>query len=47
MSEKGQLSQKDLKAFKKSLEEMRKQIIEPRKWHRRRDDRPAAGRLAC
>jgi DnaK suppressor protein len=28
MSEKGQLSQKDLKAFKKSLEEMRKQIIE-------------------
>jgi DnaK suppressor protein len=28
MSEKGTLSQKDLKAFKKSLEEMRKQIIE-------------------
>ena len=28
MSEKGHLSQKDLKAFKKSLEEMRKQIIE-------------------
>jgi len=28
MSEKGQLSQKDLKGFKKSLEEMRKQIIE-------------------
>ncbi|MFT3708746.1 MAG: TraR/DksA C4-type zinc finger protein [Archangium sp.] len=28
MTEKGTLSQKDLKAFKKSLEEMRKQIIE-------------------
>lgn len=28
MSEKGHLSQKELKAFKKSLEEMRKQIID-------------------